>query len=126
MLFKACKSYLNINKVGRCGAEQLECIIYGRLIAIVILFGYYAVLYAWYYFKENREVRMLCFFSLIATKATLLNDIVFGKQGKLIDNLKRVAEQSFHEKRKRKTSMEVFLQFYFDSFSCESSREKLA
>ena len=121
LLFKACKSYLNINKVGRCGATQLECIIYDRLIAVVILFGFYAALYAWYYVRWNRQVSMLCFFSLIVTKATLLHDVVFGKQGNLIDNLKRVAEQCFHEKRKRKTSMEVFLQFYCDSF-----REKVA
>ncbi|SNS67832.1 Transposase DDE domain-containing protein [Anaerovirgula multivorans] len=34
LVFKACKSYLNIDKLGNCGLYQLECLIYGRLTAI--------------------------------------------------------------------------------------------
>jgi hypothetical protein len=116
LLFKACKSYLNINKVGRCGATQLECIIYGRLIAAVIVFGFYAVLNAYYYIRCSRYVSMLSFFSIISTKAVILLEIIFHRKGDLISTLERVARQSFYEKRRRKTSMEAFLQYCNDSF----------
>lgn len=116
LLFKACKSYLNIDKVGRCGATQLECIIYGRLIAAVIVFGFYAALSAWYHVRCSRQISMLCFFSVISSKAALMLEMVFGKLETLVSTLERVAQQSFYEKRRRKNSMEVFLQSYSDSF----------
>ena len=116
LLFKACKSYLNIDKVGQCGAAQLECIIYGRLIAAVIVFGFYAVLYPWYYIRYNKQISMLCFFSVICSKSTLMLEIIFGKQGALVSFLKRIAQNSFYEKRTRKNSMEVFLLYYGREF----------
>jgi len=107
---------LNIDKGGQCGAAQLECIIYGRLIAAVIVFGFYAVLYPWYYIRYNKQISMLCFFSVICSKSTLMLEIIFGKQGALVSFLKRIAQNSFYEKRTRKNSMEVFLLYYGREF----------
>lgn len=38
LVFKACKSYLKIDKLGDSEPYQLECLIYGILIAICIAF----------------------------------------------------------------------------------------
>jgi hypothetical protein len=48
-------------------------------------------------------------------------DIAFGKQESMVCILDRIAQQSFYEKRRRKTSMEVFLELYSDGI-----REKVA
>lgn len=110
LVFKSLKSYLNLDKVGNCGKRQLECLIYGRLIASIALFTLYNFLYlpSKEYFGKNLSI--LRFAKIFATHA---NKVIESLQ-LTIPNiyflgilLKRISKKSLHDKRKRKTTLEI-------------------
>ena len=115
LVFKSLKSYLNIDKVGTCGRYQLECLIYVRLIASVSLLMLYNFLYlpSKQYFSKNLSI--LRFTKIFATNA----DKIVRKLQLTITNIYslenlavRMCKKSLHDKRKRKTTLEI-LQEYF-------------
>ncbi|WHH60689.1 IS4 family transposase [Petroclostridium sp. X23] len=115
LLFKACKSYLNLGKVGNCGKEQLECLLYGRLIAIILIFTVYSALYALMYQQKNRCISMMSFIKLIATKVEKIFSSLYATTEAIPELrliLKRAAEQSLHDKRNRKTTVERLQEHY--------------
>jgi hypothetical protein len=59
LLFKACKSHLNLDKVGSCGKDQLDCLLYGRLIAIVLTFVMYSALQQLMYLNKGSVKRFM-------------------------------------------------------------------
>lgn len=116
LVFKACKSYLKLDKVGLCGKDQLECLIYGRLIAVVATFLVYNMLYLQFYKKYKKGISFLLFTKLIADK---YSDICksMNLTLKSINNvgciLYSISKRSLHEKRAQKTTLEILQGYSF-------------
>jgi hypothetical protein len=110
LVFKACKSYLNLDKVGLCGQHQLECLIYGRLIAVITTFLMYNIVYLEFYKKSKRGLSILLFTKLIADKYKGICENM-NLTTKAINNIKfilySVSKKSLHEKRSKKTTLEI-------------------
>jgi hypothetical protein len=110
LVFKACKSYLNLDKVGQCGKAQLECLLYGRLIAVAFIFSIYNALYLSMHRQYNRGISIMLFVKLWAAHATIivqnlkLTTRTISLIRKLIDS---IAKRSLHDKRRRKTTLEI-------------------
>ncbi|ABR47572.1 transposase, IS4 family protein [Alkaliphilus metalliredigens QYMF] len=116
LVFKSLKSYLNIDKIGSCGKYQLECLIYGRLIAVVAMFSLYNVLYIPANQHFTRSLSMLRFVSIFAIHA---NEIALKLQ-LTIPNIhflerlfKKMSKKSLHDKRQRKTTFEILQEYFF-------------
>jgi hypothetical protein len=110
LVFKALKSYLNIDKIGTCGIHQLECLIYGRLIVAALIFSLYNSLYLSVEKKFARPLSILRFVKVFAIHA---NDIARRLQltisniYALKSYLIRISKKGLHDKRKRKTTLEI-------------------
>lgn len=110
LVFKACKSYLKIDKLGDSGPYQLECLIYGRLIAICIAFLMYNAVYVQIYTKHRRSVSILLFVKLWADEASTISENInfsFTAINEINCILTRITRHSLHESRKRKTTLEI-------------------
>lgn len=124
LVFKACKSYLNLDKVGNCGKEQLECLIYGRLIAILMTFRVYNHHYLEMYNRHNRGISILSFIDLLSEKGMKIAENLISKTYciKEMTNLfRRVAEDSLREKRKRKTTLQRLMECVIPSVKYQNS-----
>jgi len=124
LVFKACKSYLNIDKVGRCGEYQLECLIYGRLIAILLTFRIYNHHYPKIFRKYNRGISILLFMKLLSEKGMqiTMNLVSISYSIKEIAGFfSRVAEDSVHEKRKEKTTLQILMEYKIPSINYQKS-----
>lgn len=116
LVFKACKSYLKLDKIGSSGQHQLECLIYGRLIAIVASFLVYNMLYPHFYKKYKKEMSFLLFIKLIADKFYIIcNNIHLTTAS--INNIEcilySISKRSLHEKRNKKTTLEILQGYSF-------------
>jgi len=115
ILFKACKSHLGLENLRGCGKEQMECLVYGRLIMAVLMSIFYSQCYAAMYKKLQREVSVLKFFSYIKNHAYEFMFYILGYQlsyNKLGQLLEKAALASLYEKRKRKTSLANIIQYH--------------
>jgi len=116
LVFKACKSYLKLDKIGSCGQHQLECLIYGRLISVVASFLIYNRLYSQFYKKYKKGISFLLFIKLIADK---YNDICKNINLKMVSIINiecilySISKRSLHEKRTKKTSLEILQGYSF-------------
>ena len=115
LVFKALKSYLNIDKVGSSGKYQLECLIYGRLIAAVALLTLYNFLYLpskQYFSKFLSILRFAKIFTIHANNIVHKLQLTIPNIYFLVDLIKRMCRKSLHDKRQRKTTLEI-LQEHF-------------
>ncbi|WP_198543675.1 hypothetical protein [Petroclostridium xylanilyticum] len=51
----------------------MDCLLYGRLIAIVLMFVMYSALQQLMYLNKQRSISMILFIKLIATKADIIS-----------------------------------------------------
>ncbi len=116
LVFKSLKSYLNIDKIGSCGKYQLECLIYGRLIAAVALLTLYNFLYLPSKQHFSKNLSILRFAKIFATHS----DKIAEKLRLVVPNihffrnlLKRMCKKSLHDKRQRKTTLEILQEYFF-------------
>lgn len=124
LIFKACKSYLNIDKVGNCGKYQLECLIYGRLIAILMIFRVYNHYYLEIYSNYNRGISILLFIKLLSDESTKITEnliLIIPNIKGLILLFERIAKDSLYEKRKRKTTLERLMEYTIPLTNCQNS-----
>lgn len=116
LVFKACKSYLKLDKIGSCGLHQLECLIYGRLIAIVASFLLYNMLYPHFYKKYKKGMSFLLFIKLIADKFNVICKNI-NLTMISINNIEciiySISKRSLHEKRSKKTTFEILQGYSF-------------
>jgi hypothetical protein len=116
LIFKCCKSHLKLARVSQCGRYQLECLIYGRLIAAVFFMLFYNDLYLVAYSKFNRGLSILKFTKLLAEKfitickhmSISIDDICAIKT-----ILANVSKHSLYEKRSKKTTIEILQEYSF-------------
>lgn len=116
LVFKACKSYLKLDKVGLCGQHQLECLIYGRLIAVVATFLVYNTLYMQFYKKYKKGISFLLFTKLMADKySSICENMHLTVES--INSMERIlysiSKRSLHEKRIKKTNLEILQGYCF-------------
>jgi len=116
LVFKALKSYLNLDKIGSSGKYQLECIIYGRLIAAVALLTLYNFLYLLsnqYFSKCLSILRFAKIFAIHASNIVLKLQLTIPNIYSLASLLKRMCKKSLHDKRQRKTTLEILQEHFF-------------
>ncbi len=116
LLFKACKSYLKLDKVGLCGRYQLECLIYGRLTAVVASLLIYNIMYIEISKKYKRSLSLLLFIKLLADSFNIISSsmqLTTKSVNKLESIICRISRQSLNEKRKKKTTLEILQGYYF-------------
>lgn len=109
LVFKACKSYLKLDKVGQCGRHQLECLIYGRLTAAVAALLIYNVVYIDVSKKYKRSVSLLLFVKLLTDSFSIISESITlnAKSIRKIEFIiSRILRHCLHEKRKKKTTLE--------------------
>ena len=114
LVFKTCKSYLNIDKLGSCGSNQLECLIYGRMIAATVAYLMYNALYIEMYHLYQRGTSLQLFVKLWADQSTkiICNMYLNVSAIRMLEQtLTRIAKHSLHEKRKRKTTLEILQEY---------------
>jgi hypothetical protein len=116
LVFKACKSYLKLDKIGLCGQHQLECLIYGRLIAVITTFLLYNMVYSEFYRNYKKGISILLFTKLITDKYKSICENM-KLTIKAITNIEfilyNISKRSLHEKRSKKTSLEVLQEHCF-------------
>lgn len=113
LVFKACKSHLNIDKMGNCGEDQLKCLIYGRLIAAIMIFILYNHYYPKMQAKYGRGISILLFVKLVANKDLKIIQNLFVAIPcirQLTFSFKRIAKHSLYDKRKRKTTLQRLME----------------
>ncbi|SNT17911.1 Transposase DDE domain-containing protein [Anaerovirgula multivorans] len=123
LVFKACKSYLNIDKLGNCGLYQLECLIYGCLTAICIAFLMYSAFYIEIYTLHQRGISMLLFIKLWADEASTISENInlsLTAIQEIYHILTRISKHSLHEKRKRKTTLELLQEYYLPKINYQN------
>lgn len=103
MMFKYWKSLMNINIMKGTRAERIQCIIYARLLSIVLITHIcsYAAEYAWNVYKKELSIHK--------TISWLLNrfrDIPTNAENVLI-RLERTLHRLCKQNRKRKTTLEL-------------------
>lgn len=116
LVFKACKSYIKLDKIGQCGRDQLECLIYGRLITVAIAFLFYNMLYLSVYDTYKKWLSMLLFIKLLSDnyKTIGVNLKLNANSINLISKiLQKISKRSLHEKRKEKTTFEILQGYSF-------------
>lgn len=116
LVFKLCKSYLKLDKIGLCGQHQLEYLIYSRLIAVVASFLVYNMLYLQFYNKYKKDISFLLFTKLIADKYNIIckNMHLTVKAINSIEHiLYSISKRSLHEKRSKKTTLEILQEYCF-------------
>ncbi|MCK8826122.1 IS4 family transposase [Fuchsiella alkaliacetigena] len=124
LIFKTCKSYFKIDKVGNCGQEQLECLIYGRLITILMTFRIYSYYYPKIYNEYDRGISILLFMKLLSEKALKIAENLISIKSsiwKITDLFQRVAEESIYEKRDRKTTLQRMMEFSISAVDYQNS-----
>lgn len=118
IIFKSLKSNLNLDKLGIGGKAQTQCILYGRLILIVLFTAVYSNMYALMYFIKNRELSILKFFDLFNSRhSSILQTISkkFVDLKVLLEIVFGIVEKSLYEKRKRKSTLELLMQYPYPS-----------
>ena len=116
LVFKACKSYLKLDKVGLCGRYQLECLIYGRLTAVVAALLIYNIVYIDVCKRYKRSVSLLLFVKLLADSFNVISEnmqLTVKSINKIESIIRRISKHSLHEKRKKKTTFEILQGYYF-------------
>jgi hypothetical protein len=114
LVFKSLKSYLNIDKIGNPGQYQLECLIYGRLITSIIIFKIYNVLYPITYRHFKRGVSLLLFVKLFKAYSNIFSQNItcsIMTINLLRDVFVKISKRSLHEKRRRKTTLELLQEY---------------
>ena len=110
LIFKSWKGINGIDKLGNVNSDCLDCVIYGRLTMLVLMSNMFAMLYNSMYKKLNKRISILKFNKQIKDKNMKILDSI-GLKSYQIDNLvsilEVVAEQSFYDKRTRKTTIET-------------------
>lgn len=107
IFFKACKSHLGLNDLGKGGKDETDCILYGRLIMIAFMSTLYSELNSAVFLTLKREVSLLKLFSKLKVKS---NEFIEALKyrinlNKLISLLNKVVNRSLIEVRKRKSTM---------------------
>ncbi len=118
LIFKSWKGINGIDKLGNVNSDCLDCVIYGRLAMLVLMSNMFAMLYNSMYKKFNRRISILKFNKQIKDKNMKILDNI-GPKSYQIDNLisilEAVSEQSFYDKRKRKTTIETLDEYDLSS-----------
>ncbi len=111
--FKCWKSYAKIDNVKSAKLHYLECLLYGRLIMILLINTIYSNLYFQYKSRKNIEISMLMVYSTIGgiLKEICLNLIPKRANLKKIYNmLVKLGKYCKREKRNRKTTEERLME----------------
>ena len=122
LVFKACKSYLKLDKVGLCGRYQLECLIYGRLTAVIAALLIYNVVYIEVSNKDKRSVSILLFVKFLADSFNSISEnlqLTVKSLDKIKSIICRISSDSLHEKRKKKTTLEILQGYCFAKSNCQ-------
>lgn len=114
LVFKAWKSHLGLRDVAYGGKDQVDCMLYGRLIVITLMTTIFSRFYALMLNENNRELSILKYFSHLRYMAeTILKLINQGRDSSFVMSMvfSKTASKSLCEKRKRKTTLETVLEF---------------
>lgn len=107
LIFKCWKSYVNLKDIKNVGKYYVECILYGKLILILLLYEMYASVNYWYYCTNKKELSMIKFFKEVNEyyKELCINLLykIFNLNG-LMDILMRIVNFSIPEKKKKKNN----------------------
>lgn len=110
LIFKCWKSYVSLKDIKNVGKYYVQCILYGKLILILLLYEMYASFNYWYYCNNKKELSMIKFFKELNEYYKELCKNLLCKICNLnnfIDLLMRIVNFSIPEKRKRKTTAEM-------------------
>jgi hypothetical protein len=112
LTFKNWKSLLNIHVLKGTRPERIKCIIYGRLITIVMLamISSYASWYAEDYLQ--RELSLPKLINWLKRKCRFVNAMHFGTLETLLRNLRRAIPKLLcKQKRKRRTTRQLIEEY---------------
>jgi len=76
IIFKSYKSHLNLEGLGLGGRDQVESILYGRLIMITLFTTIYSSMYKIMYEMHKRELSILKFFNMLRTKLYVVTNCI--------------------------------------------------
>lgn len=114
LLFKCWKSYAKMGNVKSAKLYYLECLMYGRLIMILLINTIYSDLYFQYKTAKNIEISMLMVYSTIGTKLKEICINLISKRANLENIyaiLVKLGKSCKREKRKRKTTEERLMDY---------------
>ena len=112
LTFRNWKSLLKINVLKGTRTERVQCIIYGRLITIIMLamISSYASWYAEDYLQ--RELSLPKLINWLKRKNRLVNAVHDGTLEALLRNLRRALPKLLcKQKRKRRTSRQLIAEY---------------
>lgn len=115
ILFKCWKSYTKIDNVKSAKLHYLECLLYGRLIMILLINTVYSNLYFQYKSRENIEISMLMVYSTIGGMLKEICINLIPKRlnlKKIYDMLVKLGKSCKREKRNRKTTEERLMDYH--------------
>ena len=103
LMFKYWKSIMNINIMRGTRAERIQCIIYARLLSIVLITHIcsYAAEYAWNVYKKELSVH-----KTISWLLSRFRDITNNAEN-VLTRLERILSRLCKQNRKRKTTLEL-------------------
>lgn len=115
ILFKCWKSYAKIDNVENIGEDYLYCLLYGRLIMIILINSLYSELCYFYKEKYAKEISILMLYSSVGN---YLKDICRNMINKpsnistIYSILMGLVNKCYREKRNRKTTEGILTSYY--------------
>jgi hypothetical protein len=119
ILFKSYKSHMNLEGLGLGGKNQVESILYGRLIMITLFTTVYSNMYKLMFELKKRELSILKFLKILNTKLFVLKDCMSDRKinlVKLSELFIYSAEKSLYDKRNRKTTVQTLIEYQKPNF----------
>lgn len=106
--FKALKSGLNFDKFSNCGEDYFKCLLYGKLIFVILTMDIFSKVRVECYLKTGRLVSIQRFMKNIRGRIRAILDVFLNPSletiNVLIKTIVFVSKRSLFEKRKRKTT----------------------
>ena len=112
LVYKAWKSHAGLCGIAHGGKEQMECMLYGRLVIITLMTTVFSQYYFLMLIGKGRELSILRFFSHIRCKAMVILDYLNNHKysiTKILTIFERSTSKSLYEKRRRKTALEALM-----------------
>jgi len=104
IIFKAWKSFFNIDKVSQMKIERFECFHYGCLMLIIASTNLLSYFKQWYLNKRKEEISELKFFKLIASMKQELKEIIKKHKSEIaifLDLLADIIERTCVKEQKK-------------------------
>jgi hypothetical protein len=117
LVFKAIKSSFSFDNFGYAGEYYFKCLLYGKLIMLIMTSELFVMCRNKLYRKLNRLVSIQSFFRNVRTEIGDIIGVIKITSNNIINKfsakLERIGELSLFEKRKRKSSEEELMSEYY-------------